>query len=324
MAKIKKSKKHSGVASMVDDNNLPQNIRLVGEKDVEERKSVYITQSVYKAVHKFAEGKTIVESGGILVGRAIEEFGKTYILVNGFIEAKFTEATSNTLTFTHETWEHFHKEIAKKYPSQKIVGWIHTHPNFGIFLSEYDQFIQSNFFKDENQIAYVVDPIQNIEGFYVWQDEKIIRCKGFFLFDKTGAEIEFDDEPETSNVGGKRRVSTIVLGVVVAILFVGVAALLLQTSNMKVKIDRLEQQQATIVESANQSLIYMQQQITDLQAKLEELKPMPSGEETQDSDTEDMTKPPANSDTQTETESNGGETVENNSNNEGGETGNGN
>lgn len=70
------------------------------------------------------------------------------ILINGFIEAKHCEATPTTLKFTHETWERCHKEMEKKYPDQKILGWIHTHPDFGIFLSEYDMFIQNNFFSE--------------------------------------------------------------------------------------------------------------------------------------------------------------------------------
>jgi proteasome lid subunit RPN8/RPN11 len=45
----------------------------------------------------------------------------------------------------------------------KIIGWIHTHPDYGIFLSENDMFIQNNYFKDINQVAYVIDPIQKEE-----------------------------------------------------------------------------------------------------------------------------------------------------------------
>jgi len=110
-----------------------------------------------------------------------------------------------TLKFTHESWEYIHKEAARKYPEYKILGWIHTHPDFGIFLSEYDKFIHENFFNGENQVAYVVDPIQNIEGFYFWINEKIERCKGFFLFDKTGVKITVEQETEettekTSNI----------------------------------------------------------------------------------------------------------------------------
>ena len=78
----------------------------------------------------------------------------------------------------------------RKYKDKKIVGWIHTHPNFGIFLSENDRFIQQNFFTDANQVAYVVDPIQNDEGFFFWVNEKLERCPGFYLFDKNGVKIK--------------------------------------------------------------------------------------------------------------------------------------
>ena len=188
MAKKKHPKKSAKNQSIIK-NALPQNILPVGER-VEENKNIYISQPVYKEIHKFTKNKTTNESGGMLIGNVIEEFGKTNIVINGFVEAKHCEATPTTLTFTHETWDYVHKEINKKFPGQKIVGWIHTHPNFGIFLSEYDKFIQENFFKEDYQIAYVIDPIQDIEGFYFWINGNIEKCKGFYKFDKMGAKIE--------------------------------------------------------------------------------------------------------------------------------------
>ena len=145
MAKSK-NKKPAAAVNADHVKRLPQNIVSMGEH-VEEGKNIYITQSAYKAIHRYAQSKTKNESGGILAGNVIEEFGKTNIVIWGFIEAKFCQATPNTLTFTHETWEYCHKEMETKYPDKKIVGWIHTHPDFGIFLSEYDKFVQSNFFQ---------------------------------------------------------------------------------------------------------------------------------------------------------------------------------
>lgn len=272
MAKSRKPKKTSGKPIEVDENALPQNIQLVGERDVEDGKSIYIAQSVYMAIHRFAAGKATVESGGMLVGRVIEQFGKSNIIINGFIEAKFCEETASTLKFTHETWEQCHKEIAKKYPGQKIIGWIHTHPDFGIFLSEYDKFIQENFFKEENQIAYVVDPIQNIEGFYFWKNEIIEKSKSFFIFDKTGAHIDTTvSEPhEVWSSGG--RSGLIASFVSITVLAIALIATLMYASNLGVKIDKLQQQQQTIVDSANQSLSYMQSQITSLENEIKKLK----------------------------------------------------
>ena len=201
---------------------LPQNILPVGER-VFEDKNIYIHQKIYKEIHKFAANKTENEHGGILVGRVVNELGKENTIIEGFIEAKNNVATPTTLTFTHETWEHFHSEIDKKYKEKKIVGWIHTHPNFGIFLSENDRFIQQNFFADVNQVAYVVDPIQDDEGFFFWIDGKLERCPGFYLFDINGAKLKppvvlkDDDEAVDENRYSTRYVK--VLSIAVAILF---------------------------------------------------------------------------------------------------------
>ena len=163
--KAAKKQKQKALSAQEAEGALPQNILPVGER-VQGDKNIYIAQKVYRQIHKFTEGKTENESGGILVGEFVEEFGKQNILIEGFIEAKHCEATPQTLTFTHETWEAVDKEMEKKHQGKSIVGWIHTHPDFGIFLSNYDTFIQENFFKEENQIAYVIDPIRGEEGFY--------------------------------------------------------------------------------------------------------------------------------------------------------------
>lgn len=268
MAKKKSPKKNTKSMPIVE-NALPQNILPIGER-VEENKNIYISQPVYKEIHKFTQNKTTNESGGMLIGNVIEEFGKTNIIVNGFIEAKFCEATPTTLKFTHETWEFVHKEMDKKFPGQKIVGWIHTHPNFGIFLSEYDKFIQENFFKEDYQIAYVVDPIQDIEGFYFWINGKIERCKGFYKFDKMGAKIESDVEPKNDRdeeAGSLFNMKNIIItALVLCVLF-----LTFSNISQNKEINNLKKQQDNLVFAVNQTY-YMQQTIADLQEKLANLE----------------------------------------------------
>lgn len=268
MAKKKSPKKNTKSMPIVE-NALPQNILPIGER-VEENKNIYISQPVYKEIHKFTQNKTTNESGGMLIGNVIEEFGKTNIIVNGFIEAKFCEATPTTLKFTHETWEFVHKEMDKKFPGQKIVGWIHTHPNFGIFLSEYDKFIQENFFKEDYQIAYVVDPIQDIEGFYFWINGKIERCKGFYKFDKMGAKIESDVEPKNDRdeeAGSLFNLKNIIItALVLCVLF-----LTFSNISQNKEINNLKKQQDNLVFAVNQTY-YMQQTIADLQEKLANLE----------------------------------------------------
>lgn len=278
MAKKAKKQNKKATEKQIPENMLPQNILPVGER-VEENKNIYISQTVYKQIHKFTQNKTTNESGGMLVGTVVEEFGKTNILISGFVEAKFCEATPTTLKFTHETWEYVHKEIEKKHKGQKIVGWIHTHPDFGIFLSEYDKFIHQNFFSEAHQIAYVVDPIQNIEGFYFWINGNIERCKGFYIYDKTGTRINVDFAKEEENTESSSRSGSAVKSVLIAILFVAVALLTFfnislskQCQQLENRVVMLESQQLSIVESANLALYQMQQAIATQTQEIQTLK----------------------------------------------------
>ena len=264
------AKKKTGKKTQLPENALPQNILPMGER-VEEDKNIYISQHVYREIRKFTKNKTQNESGGVLVGTVIREFGKTNILISGFIEAKHCEATPTTLTFTHDTWEFIHKEADKRFPGKKIMGWIHTHPNFGIFLSEYDKFIHTNFFSEENQIAYVVDPIQKIEGFYFWINGKLERCKGFYIYDKTGAKINVEKEngePSPAGGGGRGIFRSILLMTLTA----AVVLLLFSNLSLRSQVEQLQKQQESIVASANASLSYLQEQIRLLSEKLEALQ----------------------------------------------------
>ena len=278
MAKKTKKQGKKAPVNELPENMLPQNILPVGER-VEENKNIYISQAAYKDIHKFTKNKTTNESGGMLVGTIIEEFGKTNIIISGFVEAKYCEATPTTLKFTHETWDFVHKEIEKKHKGKKIVGWIHTHPDFGIFLSEYDKFIHQNFFSEAYQIAYVVDPIQNIEGFYFWINGNIEKCKGFYIYDKTGTQITVDIDKEEDSAEKPKAAPFGITDLL--IIFLSVMITFLVFSNMstskKLRVmeaeqERLEMRQETLTASANQALQAMQEKIIMQDAEIQELR----------------------------------------------------
>lgn len=278
MAKKAKKQTKKAPVNELPENMLPQNILPMGER-VEENKNIYISQAVYKEIHKFTKNKTTNESGGMLIGTIIEEFNKTNIVISGFVEAKFCEATPTTLKFTHETWEFVHKEIEKKHKGKKIVGWIHTHPDFGIFLSEYDKFIHQNFFSEAYQVAYVVDPIQNIEGFYFWINGNIEKCKGFYIYDKTGTQITVDTGKDEISEEKAPKPLFSIKNILISILSVAVIFLIFsnissnkQLGKLEKEQEKLETQQVTLTNNANQALMQMQQLIAAQDTEIEELR----------------------------------------------------
>lgn len=170
---------------------LPLNFLTFGEIETDDVK-VYIKQDVYKALEKLAVSDTSKELGSIILGEYCQEHGKTHVVISEYIEAKYTDASASTLTFTHETWDYIHSEHEKCYPDKKIIGWQHTHPNYGIFLSNYDMFIQENFFNLPFQVAYVIDPIQNLRGFFQWKNGRIEKLKGYYIYDDVGKPIKIE------------------------------------------------------------------------------------------------------------------------------------
>lgn len=137
------------------------------------RRGINIEESAREAMHAHAAGTTSVEIGGVLVGDVDAETGDVFVAAA--IPAHRATSAVASLTFTHEAWDDVNEIIARDYEGLRMVGWYHSHPRFGIFLSEYDVFIQKNFFREEWQVAYVVDPVAEISGVFGWEHGEIVR-----------------------------------------------------------------------------------------------------------------------------------------------------
>lgn len=135
-----------------------------------------VLQSVLNRMKEHGRSSLSREVCGVLVGRLCREpqTSAAYLSVEGSIEGLHAECQAGSVTFTSKTWDHIHAEIEKRYPDRRIVGWYHTHPSFGIFLSGMDTFIQENFFGEPWQTAYVYDPQADTDGFFFWQDGDIV------------------------------------------------------------------------------------------------------------------------------------------------------
>lgn len=121
-----------------------------------------ISDGVLAGIEEHAYSNLSAEVGGMLMGSVK---GKT-THIDGYIPALSASAEQVTLTFTHDVWEEILAKAAKEFPDKNIVGWYHTHPTFGIFLSDYDLFIQENFFANQGNVALVIDPVQGLFGWF--------------------------------------------------------------------------------------------------------------------------------------------------------------
>jgi proteasome lid subunit RPN8/RPN11 len=136
---------------------------------------VVIHEAVLDAILDFSEQDITRERGGFLLGQVLGERPQ-YAVIRHFHPALQAQGNTASLTFTHESWAALTRDIEAHFPTESLLGWQHTHPGLGVFLSGYDVFIHKNFFSQPWQLALVVDPRQQEFGFFHWRGGEVRDC----------------------------------------------------------------------------------------------------------------------------------------------------
>jgi len=197
-----------------------------------EPRDIVIDQRATDVVDAHAGSDVRVEKGGVLVGTVDEVSGRLSIVAAVPATRAVGEAAS--LTFTHDAWDEVNEVVQEKYPNERIVGWYHSHPRFGIFLSDYDTFIHSNFFGAAWQVAYVVDPVAGEAGLFGWEKGRIARLASWLVLARGSARVAPEPKPEESTgdstVGANSRPTGYWTGTVAAAVVSLVLGVLLGSS----------------------------------------------------------------------------------------------
>jgi proteasome lid subunit RPN8/RPN11 len=151
---------------------------------------ISISDRAYKAIIKHAREDQKIEICGILIGEIFKDPNGPYLEISDIIRGEHADNQAGQVMFTHETWEHINSVKDGQFPDKRIVGWYHTHPRFGIFLSDQDVFIHKNFFDKPWQVAFVFDPIQEEEGFFIWRNGVPEKTKHYWLDGKEVVDSE--------------------------------------------------------------------------------------------------------------------------------------
>src|SRR5687768_15127410 len=107
---------------------------------------IFIQSPILKRIVEYSRTNMHRELGGVMVGSFFTWKGRQFIEIEDYIEARLGESRSASFKFTHESWHEIQLVREQKYPDQPLVGWHHTHPSFGIFLSGMDLFIHQGYF----------------------------------------------------------------------------------------------------------------------------------------------------------------------------------
>jgi hypothetical protein len=154
---------------------------------------VTFRSSVLQSIRQHARSSPEVEICGALIGR-LSETGTSVI---GAVAGEGASQGSAHVTFTQEAWARIHEEKDRKYSGESIVGWYHSHPGFGVFLSDHDLFIHKHFFSTPGSLAWVYDPHSDEEGCFGWEGSEIIRLEQFSVALDASKDIRHREEPSS-------------------------------------------------------------------------------------------------------------------------------
>jgi proteasome lid subunit RPN8/RPN11 len=170
----------------------------MGKRKPDQRQPrVAIEGEVLRQIRQHARSNSKTEVCGVLIG---EENGNG-LSITARIPGLNAAQAGTYVTFTQDTWEHIYKIKDKEYPNERIVGWYHSHPGFGVFLSDHDTFIHKNFFSSAWQVAWVYDPHSDEEGCFGWSGERLERVSEIHVKDHKGGE-EAGETGKPEPVGG--------------------------------------------------------------------------------------------------------------------------
>jgi proteasome lid subunit RPN8/RPN11 len=159
--------------------------------------AIFVDLDVLAEMEAHALADTTVELGGVLLGGTYEDGqGRPFVVITDSLRAAHYESTKGSFKFTHDTWSAITRE-RQSFPAElAMVGWYHTHPDWGVFLSGLDLFICDNFFNKKLDVAYVIDPCRGDRGMFQWsggEGQRVRRTGGFFVTASRfrAAELEY-------------------------------------------------------------------------------------------------------------------------------------
>ncbi len=169
--------------------------RAIAPDEIDATCTVTVAAAVVQAIHRHARGSMQAEVCGVLIGDERPDG----TLIEAAIPGENAAQGGAHVTFTQDTWEHIYSVKDRDYPEKRIVGWYHSHPGFGIFLSRHDAFIHENFFSAPFQVAWVYDPHSEDEGCFGWMDGKLRRLPAFRVIDTDHLnDVLIADEPDAA------------------------------------------------------------------------------------------------------------------------------
>lgn len=116
-----------------------------------------------------------LETMGFLVGDRFSFSGKEYTVVRDMVSGEL-DATPSSVKFERQGFKTLFEKL-DTMGEYVLLGWYHSHPGYGCFMSSVDMQTQSEMFRERYHVAIVVDPVN--------RDFRVFRVEEGRLYEKS-------------------------------------------------------------------------------------------------------------------------------------------
>jgi proteasome lid subunit RPN8/RPN11 len=146
---------------------------------------VYLLRPVWETILNHVRSTQRLECSGVLVGLPLKtgNGSVTFVVIIGSVPHGTDQRSIGHVTVGPQEIAKTREILERDYASFIPVGWYHSHPGHGIFLSPQDMVIVRSLYNLQWHVALVVDPIHNTAGIFQGSDAK--RLPGWQLLNDT-------------------------------------------------------------------------------------------------------------------------------------------
>lgn len=151
---------------------LPKGISQMPDVGNDSPFQVYILESAYRKMLNHVKEDKNVECGGVLVGSPFQtsDHKTVFVIIKDVIRNESRDRSVVHFTVSPEEVKRTRKYIAENCAGEMAIGWYHSHPGHGIFLSGLDMTIVKGVYNAPWNIAWVIDSIRQQEGVFYGAD----------------------------------------------------------------------------------------------------------------------------------------------------------
>ena len=162
-------------------NTLIENIdsvRPMGDTDCDY--VIYLEDYVYTYIYQYANTDLSCEHSAAIIGEYYPESRE--MIICGIMPIDKDKLSTVDEWINEEAVEALQEEKESYFQGAKILGWLHMQPGYGTMLTMKEVKAHREIFDREGTLLLLVDPINKIETFYVYEDDTLKEQSGYYMY----------------------------------------------------------------------------------------------------------------------------------------------